>query len=91
MALRIHTIPPVNPTTKLAAPKRTDRVSPSLSARPAKAKAAIMLLSRTPQPAIDTGMVEIISTGGKSIRTCSKLTGAAIALTQHHAETIISN
>ena len=49
-----------------------------------------MLLSRTPQPAIEIGMVEISSTGGRRIRTCTKLTGAAMAMMQHHAETIVS-
>src|SRR5262249_24531135 len=63
--LRIQTRPPISPTTNVAAPKRIDSVNPSPSARPANAKAAIMLLSRTPHPAIDIGMVETNRTGGK--------------------------
>ena len=59
--------------------------SPSPWARPAWAKANIKLLSRTPQPAIDTGKVAIKSTGGMRNRICAKLTGEAIALAQHHA------
>src|SRR6516165_9851681 len=73
------------PTTKLAAPKRIEMTSPSVWARPAWAKANIKLLSRTPQPAIDTGKVAIKSTGGMRNRICTKLTGEAIALAQHHA------
>jgi hypothetical protein len=82
-------IPPITPTTKLAAPKRIETMSPSLWERPAYAKAMTVLLSRTPQPAIDTGMLEIKITGGIRNRTCSKLTGAATALTQHHAAATI--
>src|SRR5450756_1779676 len=75
---------------KLAAPKRIEMASPSLWARPAYAKATIKLLSRIPQPAIDTGTVAIKSTGGMRKRTCAKLTGAATALTQHHAAATVS-
>src|SRR5215831_5566563 len=49
-----------------------------------------MLLSRTPQPAIDIGMVETNKTGGMSKRTCAKLIGAATALVQHHAAMMVS-
>src|SRR5262245_6647617 len=87
--LRIQTRPPISPTTNVAAPKRIDSVNPSPSARPANAKAAIMLLSRTPHPAIDIGMVETNKTGGKRINTCARLTGATIAIMQHHAEIIV--
>src|SRR5262249_14538787 len=87
--LRIQTRPPISPTTKVAAPKRSDSVSPSLSARPAKEKAAIMVVSRTPHPAIDIGMVATSNTGGRRNSTCARLTGAAIAFMQHHAETIV--
>ena len=43
-----------------------------------------------PHPAIDTGMLEIKTTGGIRNRTCAKLTGAATALTQHHAAATVS-
>src|SRR5215831_14972181 len=70
---------------KLVAPKRIEMASPSLWARPPWAKAYMKLLSRTPQPAIDTGRVAIKSTGGMRNRICAKLTGEAIAFAQHHA------
>src|SRR5262249_62186956 len=70
--LTIQMIPPTTPTTKLAAPKRIDTMSPSLWERPAYAKAMIVLLSRTPQPAIDTGMLEIKITGGEKKKTFRK-------------------
>jgi len=49
-----------------------------------------MLLSRTPQPAIDIGTVAINSTGGIRKRTCANPTGAATALTQHQAALIVN-
>src|SRR5262249_61651609 len=86
--LRIQPGPPISPTTNVAAPKRIDSVNPSPSARPANAKAAIMLLSRTPHPAIDIGMVETNRTGGKRINNCARLTGAAVTPIHNHAEKI---
>src|SRR5262249_32959093 len=77
--LTIQMHPPTTRTTKAAAPKRIETMSPSLWDRPAYAKAMIVLLSRTPQPAIDTGTLEIKITGGIRNRTCAKLTGAATA------------
>ena len=88
--LEIHTMPPTIPIMKLTAPNRMDSVRPSLYASPAYANAAIMLLSRTPQPAIDMGTVAINSTGGISKRTCANPTGAATALAQHQAALMVN-
>jgi hypothetical protein len=88
--LTIQKIPPTTPTTILKAPKRIETESPSLWESPAYAKAYDHTTFTDPHPAIDTGILEIKTTGGIRNRTCAKLNRRSDALTQHHAAVTVS-
>lgn len=75
---------------KDTAPNSSETLTPSLAASPAKPNARPIVASRTPQPAIEIGIIVISITGGTSRKTSLKRTGAAIDCTTHRAMTTAS-